>query len=273
MRILASAVTASLLLAVAVSGRAHAAPTVARAAAASTAKPGCRSTKARVPVKHVIWIWFENTDYRNVIGNAGAPYTNRLARGCRLATNYHGLTHPSLPNYIGATSGQMTLTSDCPPTKCRTKTASLFSRAASWRDYQGGMTHPCQSGGTSSYEPQHNPAVYYTRLSRTCRTHDLPLSQFRLGRVQFLFVAPDSVTQDAIAPRGDTWLAHWLPTHVFSTKAYRNGSTVVFLTWDESYAAGNHIVLIRIRRGSHGRITKRLDHHWLYEKTISMLHL
>jgi hypothetical protein len=274
MKIFACALAVSLLLAVAMSGAATAAPIAGTAAAAAqTAKPRCGSTKRPVRIKHVIWIWFENTDYHNVIGNSGAPYTNRLARACRLATDFHGLTHPSLPNYIGATSGRVTITRDCAPTNCRTTTSSLFSRAASWRDYQGGMAHPCQSQGTSTYEPEHNPAAYYTRLRKVCPTHDLPLSQFRIGRVQFLFVAPDSVTQDKIAPRGDTWLAKWLPTHVFSKKAYRNGSTVVFLTWDESYAPGNHIVLIKINRGSHGRITKRLDHHWLYQRTLSLLHL
>src|SRR5689334_11188675 len=54
---------------------------------------------------HVVWIWFENHSYDEIVGSPDAPYMNRLAARCGLATNYHALTHPSLPNYIAATSG------------------------------------------------------------------------------------------------------------------------------------------------------------------------
>src|SRR5689334_3549830 len=55
--------------------------------------------------KHVIWVWMENKSYSNIIGSPDAPYENSLATSCGLATNYHNITHPSLPNYVGATSG------------------------------------------------------------------------------------------------------------------------------------------------------------------------
>ncbi len=52
---------------------------------------------------HVIWIWMENRDYRHVVGNPQAPYENStLISRCGLATNYHNITHPSLPNYLAA---------------------------------------------------------------------------------------------------------------------------------------------------------------------------
>ena len=47
----------------------------------------------------------ENKDYGAVIGSRKAPYENTLARRCGLATDYHGVTHPSLPNYLVATGG------------------------------------------------------------------------------------------------------------------------------------------------------------------------
>ena len=49
----------------------------------------------------------ENTPYVDVIGSAQAPFANALASECGLATNYHNLTHPSAPNYLGATSGYL----------------------------------------------------------------------------------------------------------------------------------------------------------------------
>src|SRR5262249_38836970 len=74
---------------------------------ASAAAPLCGIRDAPPPVwEHVVWIWFENHGWDQVIGSADAPFMNRtLATGCGLATNAHNETHPSLPNYIAATSG------------------------------------------------------------------------------------------------------------------------------------------------------------------------
>src|SRR5882724_6195743 len=61
-------------------------------------------TKAAV-VKHVIWIFMENRGFDQVIGSRAAPFQNWLAARCGLASNFHAIAHPSLPNYIAATSG------------------------------------------------------------------------------------------------------------------------------------------------------------------------
>src|SRR5919199_1429892 len=53
---------------------------------------------------HVVWIWMENKTYSQITRDS-APYMTRLAATCGLATNYFAITHPSLPNYIAATSG------------------------------------------------------------------------------------------------------------------------------------------------------------------------
>ncbi len=240
---------------------------------AASAGPRCGTSHHHVRTKHVVWIFLENTDYRAVIGNRQAPYVNRLAKNCRLATNYHGLANPSLPNYMGATSGHTLFHSDCQPLACNSKLGSIFNWAGSWRDYQGGMKRPCQKVAGSAYEPEHNPAVYYDKLSSQCRSRDLPLSQFKLGAARFEFVAPNSNVQDQLGALGDNWLAHWLPREIFNRRSYRNGSTVVFLTWDESYKPGNHIVMIKISPRSHGHMTRRVNHLWLLSKTQRLLGL
>src|SRR5262245_42302142 len=56
--------------------------------------------------RHVVWIWFESHGFAQVVGSRAAPFMNRtLIPACGLATNYHAIAHPSLPNYIAATSG------------------------------------------------------------------------------------------------------------------------------------------------------------------------
>ena len=58
--------------------------------------------------KHIIWVMMENHSYNTIIGSSQAPYINSLASECGLATNYHNISHPSLPNYMAATAGLST---------------------------------------------------------------------------------------------------------------------------------------------------------------------
>src|ERR1700734_1405909 len=80
-----------------------------QAALASATSPSashpCGTQSKPGTYKHVIWIWLENHSYGAILGSSQAPYFNTLAKDCGLATNYHNVTHPSLPNYIAATSG------------------------------------------------------------------------------------------------------------------------------------------------------------------------
>jgi len=55
---------------------------------------------------HIFYIMMENHAYDQIIGNtADAPFINQLASQNKLASAFHGVTHPSLPNYLAAISG------------------------------------------------------------------------------------------------------------------------------------------------------------------------
>jgi phospholipase C len=55
---------------------------------------------------HIFYIMMENHAYDQIIGNAAdAPFINQLAAQNRVATDFHGVTHPSLVNYLSAISG------------------------------------------------------------------------------------------------------------------------------------------------------------------------
>ena len=96
----AVAVTAVLLAAAAMSPAAGSPP----APPAVTSGP-CGTLTTPPTYTHVIWVWMENHSYDTIIGRSQAPYVNSLAGQCGLATNYHNISHPSLPNYIAGTSG------------------------------------------------------------------------------------------------------------------------------------------------------------------------
>ena len=61
---------------------------------------------AEAAPKHIFYIMMENHAYNEIIGNtADAPFINQIAGHAAVATNYYGVTHPSLPNYLAAISG------------------------------------------------------------------------------------------------------------------------------------------------------------------------
>jgi len=53
---------------------------------------------------HIFYIMMENHSYAEIV-NGQAPFITSLANKYNVATQYYGVTHPSLPNYLAAVSG------------------------------------------------------------------------------------------------------------------------------------------------------------------------
>jgi phosphatidylinositol-3-phosphatase len=232
------------------------------AGAGATAQGACgRTHHAPAARRHVIWIWMENHNYDAVAGSHDAPFTNSLAAACGLATNYHNVSHPSLPNYIAATSGGTHgITDDCQPSECPVSAQSLFgqldAKGASWRSFQESMQGTCSLDGGSGgnpggeYAPKHNPAVYYLPLRGRCRHAVVPLGTPSAGPLAhalganalpaFSFVTPNlcNDTHDCPVAKGDAWLQSWM-TAIIASPAYRAGRTTIFVTWDEGEGGGS----------------------------------
>ncbi len=214
-------------------------------ATAATAPCGTVSTPSPSGYQHVIWIWMENHSYGDIIGNAvQAPYINSLASECGLATNYHNISHPSLPNYIAATSGlsgrQIKLfDNDCSVSKkCSTSAPSIFGQGETWKAYQESMPANCYPSDSGEYAVRHDPPPYYTTLAG-CATLDVPYSQLATDLAAnalpaFSFITPNLIDDmhDGTIADGDTWLASNLPT-ILNSPDYQSGNTAVFITWDE----------------------------------------
>ncbi len=56
-------------------------------------------------LNHVFVIMMENHGYAQIMGSDNAPYINKLAQSNNLATNYFGIGHPSLTNYLEVVGG------------------------------------------------------------------------------------------------------------------------------------------------------------------------
>jgi phosphatidylinositol-3-phosphatase len=197
---------------------------------------------------HVVWIWMENHSTGQIVGSAAAPYINALIAECGLATNFHNLTHVSLPNYIGAVTGLaladlLEFDHDCNPgATCSTDAPSIFAQAPSWKGYMESMLTNCQGTGFVGYAVRHNPPVYLTSLPG-CSTFDVPYTDLQTDLDNdtlpaFAFITPNTIDDmhdggDPIAiQNGDTWLSTELPK-ILNSAAYQARRTVVFITFDE----------------------------------------
>jgi hypothetical protein len=215
------------------------------AVSAPTATGPCGTRPATGAVyHHIIWVWMENHSYSTIIGAPQAPYINGLASRCGLATNYHNISHPSLPNYMAGTSGLTVsavqkFASDCSPSAtCSTPAPSIFGQGETWKSYEESMPTNCAKADNGEYAVRHNPAVYYTKLAG-CATNDVPYPHLAADLAAnklpaFSFVTPNLIDDmhSGTVTQGDSWLSKNLPV-IFNSAEYRSGSVAVLITWDE----------------------------------------
>jgi len=207
-------------------------------------------------ISKVMVIWEENESASSIIGNSNVPYMNQIATSCGYANNYWAYTHPSLPNYMGMTSGvsyaSSPWTNDCLPNDsgCNTANASIFSQMGSnWKSYNETMPSNCYKFNSGSYAPKHNPAAYYTNISSQCSAQDVPLGSTTSGNLfndiknglpAFTTVTPNLVNDwhDGTAAQADSWLKGWLPV-ITAGPDYQTGKLAVLLVFDEGGGSGN----------------------------------
>jgi phosphatidylinositol-3-phosphatase len=173
---------------------------------------------------HVITIVMENKEYGSIIGDADAPYINRLAARYGLATKSYGVRHPSLPDYLALTSGSTHgIDSDC--TDChvngRNVVDQLEAARITWKAYMEDMPKPCFRGaGSDGYAKKHNPFAYYDAIVRDrarCRRmvgFGQLARDLRADRLpSFSFIVPDlcNDTHDCDVAQGDRFLARTVP--------------------------------------------------------------
>jgi hypothetical protein len=219
-RLLALAAAVPLLIG---TSAAVAASASSAAVASPSASHPCGTLASAPAYKHVIWVWMENHSYNTIIGSSQAPYINSLAAKCGLATNYHNISHPSLPNYIAGTSGLgyaavQKFKSDCnPSTACSTPAPSIFGQGETWKSYEESMPSNCYPVNSGEYAVRHNPPPYYTTL-RGCSTNDVPYSRLATDLAgstlpAFSFITPNVIgdMHDGTIAQGDRWLASNLP--------------------------------------------------------------
>jgi phosphatidylinositol-3-phosphatase len=224
--------------------------------------------------RHVVWVWFENRPYDAIIGSPSAPYFNALAGRCGLATNYRAVAHPSLPNYIAATSGSTHgIADDAGPSTHPVSGRSLFQQANGVSLLES-MRGSCQTADAYPYAVKHNPEAYYTRSRRACIRGDRPYTG-SIGAAPFTLVVPNLCNDmhDCSTETGDRWLERFV--HSITSRApWKTGDTALFITFDEDDgSSANQVATIvvapSVRPGT--RISTPFDHYSLLRTTEEML--
>jgi len=247
---------------------APAAAKVARSAA------GTSCAGAAVPRwRHVVVVVLENHGYTQVIGHS--PYLDSLAHACGLATNYHAVSYPSLPNYLAMTGGStFGIGDDKPPSSHPIHAPSIFGQVAS-RSLEEGMRGTCSSTNGHLYAVKHNPQAYYVPIAKECRQNDVPLGSAPDLSAAYTFITPNLChdTHNCSLKAGDRFLSAFIPQLVHSAQ-YRAGNTAIFLTWDsDDRHQSNHVATLVIAPSIRGgtRDPHQYSHYSLLLTTEQML--
>ncbi len=215
---------------------------------------------------HTIVIIEENKTLAQIDGAGSAPFINALVRRGALFTDAHGVTHPSLPNYLALFSGRTNVNGDgCPergvPAAAPNLGSELFSAKLSFAGYAealpGAGSTVCAAG---TYARKHAPWVAFSNLPSSAGR---PFSQLPayadLPTVAFVVPDVDDDMHDGTVAAGDDWLKDHIGHLVTWAAAH---ATLIILTWDEGYDRANTIPTVLIGPMVRpGRYAERIDHY------------
>jgi hypothetical protein len=159
-----------------------------------------------------IQIWAENTDYATA---ASSPGFQALAQQGVLLTSYHGVTHPSEPNYVSAVGGDFFGLGDDAfyhiPENISTIVDLLETKGISWAEYQENLPTDGYTAynfsspnylNTSApeyayYVRKHNPLIIYdsiannaTRAANVRNFNDFANDLANASMPQWSFITP-----------------------------------------------------------------------------------
>ncbi len=219
----------------------------------------CGSRSGPPTTSKLMVIWEENASASSVYGNAAAPNMNTYAQDCGHATNYSSLGHPSLPNYLEATSGQpydiSPWTSDCEASSsgCQTPAENIFDQVgpSAWKGYAQSMPGNCAPSNSGPYLSRHNPAVYYTDLGLACLGNDVNIGTPAGGALEadivngtlptFATLTPDvnNDQHDGTLQQADSYLASWI-NEIVAGPDYQSGRLAIAIVYDEGSGSGTN---------------------------------
>jgi hypothetical protein len=253
------------------------APTPTPPSPTPTASPTPTPSPSGGAISHVVVIWLENHEYSSVTATS-MPFLYGLSSTYGRATNYDGVSHPSLPNYLGFWSGSTQGVSD--DGTYNLGAASLSSQMAaagkSWRTYAQDYpaTAGCHTASTySSGADGPGVAGTYAAVSGTSQCANIqPLAAFSTSPA-VSFVVPNlcNDAHDCSLTQADAFLKAFVPKVTGSADWPH---TLLVITFDEgntSTGGGGHVFTAVARAGLSAKVSSTLHNHYGLLRTIENL--
>jgi phosphatidylinositol-3-phosphatase len=198
--------------------------------------PVCRAASGVPLFTHVFLVMMENTSLNTLeaqeVPGGGAPNLYALAMKYSTGADYHGVAHPSTPNYIALTSGGTDgLTCDCGAnpapaggalpacTEGLTGNCSVFAELfnpcfcgdqpamniadqleaanLSWMAFGEDMGTPCNVVDSGNYAVRHVPFLFYADIQTNatrCNAHVVDFSNYDITKASnFTYLAPNLI--------------------------------------------------------------------------------
>lgn len=214
-----------------------------------SAQPTAQTPPNNTPIPafdHIFVLVLENRSFTDVIGSPHMPRFNALAKENTLLTQYTGVAHPSLPNYIAMISGDTQgIDKDCKDCFVNAETLAERLEAAgrSWKTYQEDMPEPCFLGNAGEYVQKHNPFVYFDSIrldAQRCAESVLPLTALDADLASgslpdFSLIVPNMCNNghDCASAVADEWIVRMVD-RLRQSPAVQQSRYLIVVTYDES---------------------------------------
>jgi hypothetical protein len=203
-------------------------------------------------VGHVFVVVLENTD--EAVAEE-LPFFRRLAGAGALLENYHGLAHPSQPNYIAMMAGSAYgITDDTAVTIDVPHLGDLLERRGlTWKTYAENYPGDCFTGvisgtqASGAYVRRHNPFIEFQNVQddiARCTSHivnagelDADIASGSLPNFSFYIPNDQHNGHDSSAAAADAWLEQRFGSLINDPRFMNDMLFVV--TYDESSTNAN----------------------------------
>lgn len=233
------------------------------------------------PFDRIFIIVFENHGADTALSNS--YFKSLAARGAYLS-NYHGVGHPSQPNYLALIAGETFVSDDAAHNLPQTNLVDLLERAGiAWKAYQENYPGSCFNGAAAGdadvgfYARKHNPFIsfdsvrtYPARCAKIVKADQLAADISADQLPAYSFYSPNLNNDGHDRPL--SFAAQWFQSFIepkLSDPHFMRG-TLVVVTFDETDsdpggANGNHIYTLLLGAGvKAGSVdASRYDHYSL----------
>jgi hypothetical protein len=238
---------------------------------------GIHPRGVRAPAK-VLTVIEENHSFAQE--QSGMPYLWSLAQKYGYASNYHGVSHPSLPNYLAIAGGStFGITDDNYPSAHRVPRPDIYNQAIragrTAAAYSESMPSRCDMTNAKPYAVRHNPWPYFLQgRARRCNAFDQPARALHPNHLPNVATLTPNLLHDAhdgTLAQADAYLKHRLPA-IFASADFQSGALAVVITADENGGGSANILTVVCDVHLHGIVvTTALNHYSLnrfYSQTV-----